>query len=113
MVSARAAGKAASTVRNRKGAGKAKAEVVPQVENDTRDAARKKLEEDVPGAPIVWTFKLRCRYWSGFLLGAVACAGTYLTYDRADEWKGTCVDPCGSHLKDARVSECPSRRVSE
>ena len=62
MASARSAGKANSSVRNRKG-GKAKqvAKEVAQVE-DTRDGVRKKLEGDVPGAPIVWTFKLRCRY---------------------------------------------------
>ncbi len=92
MVSTRSAGKAQSTVRKRKG-GKAKAKAVRQVEEDTRDDVRKKLEEIAPGPPIVWTFKLRCRYWSGFLLGAVACAGTYYTYERNDEWKGTCCDP--------------------
>ena len=92
MVSTRSAGKAQSTVRKRKG-GKAKAKAVRQVEEDTRDDVRKKLEEIALGPPIVWTFKLRCRYWSGFLLGAVACAGTYYTYERNDEWKGTCCDP--------------------
>ncbi|MEO2192279.1 MAG: hypothetical protein ABGY24_07545 [bacterium] len=93
MASTRSAGK--STVRSRR-----KIEAVDNAkraqeekEKDTRDDVRKKLEGDLPGTPIAWTFKLRCRYWSGFLLGAVACAGTYWTYERADEWKGASLGP--------------------
>jgi hypothetical protein len=87
MASTRSAGK--STVRSRRKIDNAQEEK----EKDTRDDVRKKLEGDLPGTPIAWTFKLRCRYWSGFLLGAVACAGTYWTYERADEWKGASLGP--------------------
>lgn len=37
-------------------------------------------------------FKLD-RYWSGFLLGALACAGTYFTFEQNDEWKGADLSP--------------------
>ena len=95
MSSTRSAGKK-STVRNRRERER-KTEAVDTHshahEGDTRDDVRKKLEGDLPGSPIAWTFKLRCRYWAGFLLGAVACAGTYWTYERDDEWKGACGEP--------------------
>lgn len=86
MVSTRSGGKTTSTVRKR-GKGGKKKDAIPPVVIDTRDDVKRSIENEVPLPPIVWTWKLRCRYWSGFLLGAIACAGTIYTYDQHDDWK--------------------------
>jgi hypothetical protein len=69
--------KSSSTMRKR---GSKKAS--PSKRTDVVDTKK----EQQPG-PEVWTFKLRCRYWLGFALGAIACAGTVITYQQDDNWK--------------------------
>jgi hypothetical protein len=49
------------------------------------DVVDKKKEQ--ASVPEVMTFKLRCRYWLGFVLGLAACIGTVVTYNQDDEWK--------------------------
>jgi hypothetical protein len=91
MVSTRSSGKKSSTVRKRpsksgKGGSTSTASGRPPLV-DTRDPVKRSLEVEVPSAPIVWTWRLRMRYWAGFLLGLIACVGTIVTYDREDDWK--------------------------